>query len=155
MAAAKPGSYPAATMDGTMIYIREEGWKELKVGCVFEIEVRPTRDQETGEWVDLAHAVHNTYVTPDGKYALSGSRDMTLKLWELASGNCIRTFTGQSIDLLERQEFRERRPCPGHGLRGQFRRVEMSSRLRSRTGKGRRPCRAGLPRLRKTGDIQK
>jgi len=27
-----------ASMDGTMIHIREEGWKELKVGCVFDIE---------------------------------------------------------------------------------------------------------------------
>lgn len=49
-------------MDGAKVNIRQEGWKELKVGCVFDIAVRPTRDQETGEWVDLAQAVHNTYV---------------------------------------------------------------------------------------------
>jgi hypothetical protein len=30
------------SMDGTMVYILNEGWKELKVGCGFEIEVSPT-----------------------------------------------------------------------------------------------------------------
>jgi hypothetical protein len=49
------------SMDGSMIHIRGEGYKELKVGCVFEIEVRPTRDRKTGEMVGLAHAVNNSY----------------------------------------------------------------------------------------------
>jgi hypothetical protein len=49
-------------MDGSLIHIREEGWKEIKVGSVFEIEVRPTLDERTGDMVDLAHAVHNSYV---------------------------------------------------------------------------------------------
>jgi hypothetical protein len=29
--------------------------------------------------------------------ALSGSRDYTVKLWEVASGRCLRTFTGRNI----------------------------------------------------------
>jgi hypothetical protein len=45
-----------------MIHIRGEGWKELKVGSVFDVEVRPTRDKDTGDWVELAHAVNNSYV---------------------------------------------------------------------------------------------
>lgn len=49
------------SMDGTFIYIRGEGWKELKVGCTFEVDVRPTRDPETGDRVELAHAVNNSY----------------------------------------------------------------------------------------------
>lgn len=49
------------SMDGSMIHIRGEGWKELKVGCVFEVEVRPTCDRKSGEMVDLAHAVNNSY----------------------------------------------------------------------------------------------
>lgn len=62
-----PGEAPqakrqGAAMDGAKVNIRQEGWKELKVGCVFEVEVRPTRDKQTGEWVDLAHAVETTYV---------------------------------------------------------------------------------------------
>jgi hypothetical protein len=50
------------SMDGTMVHIRDEGWKELKVGCSFDIEVYPTWNKETQEWEDLAHAVGNRYV---------------------------------------------------------------------------------------------
>jgi hypothetical protein len=49
-------------MDGSMIHIRDEGWKELKVGTLFDVEVRPTFDRHTKEMVDLAHAVNNSYV---------------------------------------------------------------------------------------------
>jgi hypothetical protein len=48
-------------MDGTMIHIRGEGWKECKVGCVFDVQVQPTRDVETGDLVERARAVHNSY----------------------------------------------------------------------------------------------
>ncbi|MCA9997266.1 MAG: hypothetical protein KDE56_16020, partial [Anaerolineales bacterium] len=49
-------------MDGATIYIRDEGWKELKVGCTFDIAIEPTKDKETGRWQDKAHAVNNQYV---------------------------------------------------------------------------------------------
>lgn len=48
-------------MDGLMVHIRQEGWKELKVGAVFDIEVRLGRDAQTHEPVQMAHAVHNSY----------------------------------------------------------------------------------------------
>ncbi len=59
---ATPAPDLGAAMDGGMVHIREEGWKELKVGCVFAIQQQPTRDKHTGESVELAHAVANTYV---------------------------------------------------------------------------------------------
>ena len=49
-------------MDGAMIHIRKEGWKELKVGCVFEVASRTVIDPKTNEEVDLGSAVNNTYV---------------------------------------------------------------------------------------------
>jgi hypothetical protein len=49
-------------LDGTKVHIREEGWKELKVGCSFDIQVFPTWNKESQEWEDLAHAVGNQYV---------------------------------------------------------------------------------------------
>ncbi len=49
-------------LDGALIYIRDEQWKELKIGDVFDVAVQPTRDSETGEVVELAHAVNNRYV---------------------------------------------------------------------------------------------
>jgi len=60
------------SMDGGKVHIRDEGWKELKVGCVFEIEVWPTWDKETKEWVELAHAVDNSYVAYLGGPGLFG-----------------------------------------------------------------------------------
>jgi len=50
-----------AAMDGGMVHIRKEGWKELKVGGVFDVEVQPVLDPKTQEVVDLAHAVNNSY----------------------------------------------------------------------------------------------
>jgi hypothetical protein len=67
------------SMDGTMVYIRDEGWKELKVGCSFEIEVLPTWNKETQEWEDLAHAVNNDYVAH-----LGGPEVLGQMLWAQA-----------------------------------------------------------------------
>jgi len=51
-----------AAMDGAMVNIRQEGWKELKVGCLFEIEQQPTLDGTTQEMVEQGHAIQTTYV---------------------------------------------------------------------------------------------
>jgi hypothetical protein len=48
-------------MDGVMIPLRKEDYTELKVGCVFEIALRPERDPETGQVVERAHAMNTTY----------------------------------------------------------------------------------------------
>jgi len=75
------------SMDGGRVHVRDEGWKELKVGCVFEIEVRPTWDKETKEWVELAHAVDNSYVAHLGGPELFGQlvwADAQARGWEQA-----------------------------------------------------------------------
>lgn len=58
----EPKGRMGVAMDGCMIHIREEGWKELKVGCVFEVEPGWIVDRETGERVEVGRAVHNSYV---------------------------------------------------------------------------------------------
>jgi hypothetical protein len=50
-----------AAMDGTMVHIREEGWKELKMGCVFDIALRRQFDPHTQEEIELGSAIHNSY----------------------------------------------------------------------------------------------
>jgi hypothetical protein len=50
-----------AAMDGTMIHIRTEGWKDLKVGVIFEVATQLTPDPVTSALVPLAHAVANSY----------------------------------------------------------------------------------------------
>lgn len=66
-------------MDGATIYIRDEGWKELKVGCMFDIGIQPTKDKETGRWQDKAHAVNNQYVAH-----LGGPEQFGQMVWSLA-----------------------------------------------------------------------
>jgi hypothetical protein len=49
-------------LDGALVNIRQEGWKEVKIGTVFEVALAPTPDPNTGELVEFAHAAHNSYV---------------------------------------------------------------------------------------------
>jgi hypothetical protein len=62
-----PGPAPssdrlAVAMDGGMLPIRGAGWKELKVGGVGRIVLAPARDPETGDVLELARTVDNSYV---------------------------------------------------------------------------------------------
>lgn len=67
----QPGRKGVA-MDGAMVHILQEGWKELKVGCVFELEVRPTFDKQRQVWSEMAHASNNSYVAHLGGPELFG-----------------------------------------------------------------------------------
>ena len=49
-------------LDGAMVHLRREGWKELKVGCLFDIESQAVWDLDTKEWLDLGQAVNTTYL---------------------------------------------------------------------------------------------
>jgi hypothetical protein len=62
------------SIDGAMIHIRQEGWKELKLGAVFEVQVRPTMDKRTRELLELAHAVNNSYVAHLGSPDVLGEQ---------------------------------------------------------------------------------
>jgi hypothetical protein len=68
-----------ASMDGTMIYIRAEGWKELKVGCFFDVEMATQLDPETLDWEELAHARNISYVS-----YLGGPETFGGKMWSEA-----------------------------------------------------------------------
>jgi hypothetical protein len=66
-------------IDGAKIHIRQEGWKELKVGCLFDVAVRPIFDPETKEWLEQGHAVNNSYLGYLGGPEVFGER-----LWAAA-----------------------------------------------------------------------
>ena len=62
----------------------------------------PRGNDESGDngkpkvFVQIGHAdaVHAVAFSPDGRWALSGSMDETVKLWEVATGREVRTFPG-------------------------------------------------------------
>src|SRR4051812_24680192 len=47
-----------------------------------------------------ANSVNAVAFSPDGKRALSGSDDLTLKLWDVDSGRELRTFAGHANTVL-------------------------------------------------------
>lgn len=59
-------------MDGVLIPLRKEGFKELKVGIVFDITHRTETDAESGETVECAHAIHNSYTAVLGGPSVFG-----------------------------------------------------------------------------------
>lgn len=46
------------------------------------------------------HFVSDVVMSVDGQFALSGSWDATLRLWEIATGKCTRRFVGHTKDVL-------------------------------------------------------
>jgi hypothetical protein len=80
------------SMDGASIHIRQEGWKDVKIGVVFDVAVRPTQDKETGEVVDLAQAVNNSYVAHLGGPAVLGEltwAEARRRGWEQAQDTAV------------------------------------------------------------------
>jgi hypothetical protein len=67
------------SMDGGMVNIRGEGWKEFKVGTVSDITQQPAIDLKTGEEIDQACAVHTRYTA-----VLGSVTDFAPAMWALA-----------------------------------------------------------------------
>lgn len=65
-----------ASMDGCMIYIRGEEWKELKVGCIFDVEWTKLFDPQTKDEVEVGHAANTSYICH-----LGGPEAFGRKLW--------------------------------------------------------------------------
>lgn len=67
------------SMDGGMMNIRHQGWRELKVGAVSDIAIRLERNPKSQELDEMAHGVKAHYT------AVLGSKDaFTPALWALA-----------------------------------------------------------------------
>ena len=48
----------------------------------------------------FSHPTQDVVISSDGQFALSGSWDGTLRLWDLNTGNTTRRFVGHSKDVL-------------------------------------------------------
>lgn len=54
-------SWLGGSMDGGMLHLRENEWKELKLGAVFEIAAHSTVEPVSGETMERACAVGTSY----------------------------------------------------------------------------------------------
>jgi hypothetical protein len=80
------------SMDGGMVNIRAEGWREVKVGAVFDVELRLERNPQTGELDEIAHGVNVHYT------AILGSKeDFKPALWALAVDHDLPTARNRSV----------------------------------------------------------
>lgn len=67
------------SIDGGMVNIREEGWKEMKMGAVFDVKRHLERDPITKEWVFEGRGVNVGYAAE-----LGTPEDFGPALWRLA-----------------------------------------------------------------------
>jgi hypothetical protein len=80
------------SMDGDMVNIRGEGWRELKVGTIFDVEMRLERNPQTGELDKMAHGVNVHYT------AILGTKDdFKPALWALAVQHDLPTARNRSV----------------------------------------------------------
>ncbi|MFO1434174.1 MAG: NB-ARC domain-containing protein [Candidatus Competibacteraceae bacterium] len=81
--------------------LRERGWSDtvrlLKDSCSLKFSnPKPPSCDEQKTFTGHDKGVHAVAVTPDGRWAVSGSYDETLKLWDLETGIPRTTFRGHT-----------------------------------------------------------
>lgn len=80
------------SMDGGMVNIRGEGWREVKVGAVFDVEMRLERNPQTEELDEMAHGVDLHYT------AVLGTKEaFTPALWALAVAHDLPTAKDRAV----------------------------------------------------------
>ena len=80
------------SIDGGMVHILEEGWKEFKVGTVFDVKVRKERDPHTHDLVERPHGVNMAYTA-----VLGAAHEFGPQLWELAWRHGVPTAADSSV----------------------------------------------------------
>ena len=80
------------SMDGGMVNIRDEGWREVKVGTVFDVDLRLERNPQTRDLDEMAHGVNVHYT------AVLGTKDaFKPALWALAVQHELPTARNRSV----------------------------------------------------------
>lgn len=80
------------SLDGGMVNIRAEGWREVKVGAVYDVTLRRERNPQTGELDELPQGVNVHYT------AVLGSKErFTPALWALAVAQHVPTARNRSV----------------------------------------------------------
>jgi len=77
--------------------VRERDYETLLEACRSAAQpLTQAQEQFQANLLSLGHthSVWSVAWSPDGKHALSGSGDHSIRLWEIASGHCLRVFEG-------------------------------------------------------------
>jgi hypothetical protein len=80
------------SLDGGMLNIRGEGWKEIKVGAVYNVTLRLERDTRTGEYAEFPHAQQVAYTA-----VLGDVEQFSPALWALAVTHEVPTAKQSSV----------------------------------------------------------
>lgn len=80
------------SLDGGMVNIRGEGWKEVKVGAVYDVALRLERDEATGAYTEIPHAQQVAYTAVLGDVEHFGPA-----LWALAVAQQVPTARQSSV----------------------------------------------------------
>lgn len=80
------------SMDGGMVHVRGEGWKEMKVGTVYDVEARLERDPMTDELIDMPHGVNIAYTA-----VLGDVPQFAQALWQVAVQQQVPTAHTSSV----------------------------------------------------------
>jgi hypothetical protein len=86
------GQRKGVSMDGGMVHIRGEGWKEFKVGTVFDVEQRLERDSRTHDLVERPHGINMAYTA-----VLGSVHEFAPMLWALAWHHGVPTAADSSV----------------------------------------------------------
>jgi hypothetical protein len=80
------------SLDGGTLNIRGEGWKEFKVGTVYDVVLRPSADPHTNETVELAAGANMDYCA-----VLGSVTEFAPALWYLAVHHDLPTAAEVSV----------------------------------------------------------
>jgi hypothetical protein len=86
------GQRKGVSMDGGMVHIRGEGWKEFKVGTIFDVELRRERDPRTRDLIEMPHGIHMAYTA-----VLGSVHKFAPRLWALAWHHGVPTAADSSV----------------------------------------------------------
>ncbi|MBI4633745.1 MAG: caspase family protein [Deltaproteobacteria bacterium] len=104
----------------------------------FILPILSIADEKPEIFIQMGHPsqIASVAFSPDGRYALSGSYDKTIKLWEVGTGREIRTFKGHS-DFVNSVAFGPDGRCLISGSKdGSIRLWEVSTGKQVRTWRG-------------------
>lgn len=105
-----------ATMDGAMVHVRGEGWKETKIGCVFEVVAAPaptgaavpSRLNQAGDPLQTMTAQHQTYIFHLGgpeAFGVKLEAETTARGWARAVNTSVTADGAEWIWNLSAQYF--------------------------------------------------